>query len=203
MTSRNRIKQYVDESYYHIYNRGVAKRVIFKEKQDYAVFLNLLKRYLDDKPSFDQSGREYEYLHDRIELLAFCLMPNHYHLLIYAQEAAAMTRLLRGVATSYSTYFNKKYERIGPLFQDRFKASWILRDNYLLHISRYIHLNPKDWRTWEYSSLAYYLGMKDAAWVRPKRMLELFENKNYEQFVADYESQKQIWDELKHELADY
>lgn len=203
MPSRNRIKQYVDESYYHVYNRGVDKKVIFKDKDDYAVFLNLLKRYLDDKPSKDSSGREYEWLYHEIELLAFCLLPNHYHLLLYAKDASAMTRLLRGVATSYSIYFNKKYKRVGPLFQDRFKASWILRDNYLVHISRYIHLNPKQWRTWGFSSLPYFIGKNNAAWVRPQRLIDLFEGEDYLAFVSDYESYKNELDELKQELANY
>lgn len=203
MVSRNRIKQYVNESYYHVYNRGVAKRVIFKDEDDYAVFLNLLKRYLDNTPEKDSSGREYDWLHHEIELLAFCLMPNHYHLLLYAKDASAMTRLLRGVATSYSIYFNKKYERVGPLFQDRFKASWILQDSYLSHVSRYIHLNPKQWRSWEFSSLPYFIGKKSAAWVRPQRIMELFEGEDYLAFVSDYVSYKKELDELKYVLADY
>ncbi|MGH7237985.1 MAG: transposase, partial [Candidatus Saccharimonadales bacterium] len=132
------------------------------DEGDYAVFLNLLKRYLDDRPARDSSGRPYDWLHDDLDLAAFCLMPNHFHLLIYQTKSEAMTRLLRGVATSYTTYFNKKHNRIGPLFQDRFKASMILRDDYLQHISRYIHLNPKNYKSWEFSSLPYYLGVKQA-----------------------------------------
>src|ERR1043166_5683188 len=125
MASRNLEKIYLEESVYHIYNRGINKRRIFLEDVDYAVFLNLLKRYLDKEPTKDRKGREYEWLHNRIELLAFCLMPNHFHLLLYQKDPEAMTRLLRGVCTSYTGYFNKKYKRMGPLFQDRFKASLI------------------------------------------------------------------------------
>lgn len=204
MPSKNREKVYLPQTYYHIYNRGVNKRRIFADQDDYAVFLNLLKRYLDDQPTKDSKGREYDWLHNDIELLAFCLMPNHFHLFIYQEKPDAMTRLMRGVATAYTTYFNKKYHRIGPLFQDRFKASMVSRDDYLIHISRYIHLNPKTYKSWRFSSLPYYLGNKQAGWVRPDKVLESFSSaRDYAQFLADYEDQKSILDELKTELADH
>lgn len=202
MPSKNRVKVYVADSYYHLYNRGVNKRRIFLDKEDYSVFLNLLKRYLDVELSKDKSGREYPWLHEKLELLAFCLIPNHFHLLIYLKEAGAMTQLLRGVATSYTTYFNKKYQRTGPLFQDRYKASRILHDDYLLHISRYIHLNPNDYKHWEFSSLQYYIGKKHAGWVQPERILEMFDGvKDYVQFTSDYEGHRAMLDRIKEELA--
>jgi putative transposase len=202
MPSRNLEKIYLSDSYYHIYNRGINKQTIFLDSEDYAVFLNLLKRYLNSIPVKDKKGREYEWLHEKIELLAFCLMPNHFHLLIYQSSPEAMTRLLRGIGTSYTTYFNKKYKRRGPLFESRFKASVIQNESYLLHISRYIHLNPNDYRHYEWSSLPYYLGNKQAAWIRPKRILDIFENDDYSKFVSDYEEHKEMLDEIKHELAD-
>lgn len=201
MPSRNRIKEYVPDSYYHIYNRGVNKRSIFLDPQDYAVFLNLLKRYLDTQPTKDYKGREYDWLYNQLELLAFCLMPNHFHLFIYQQEPTAMTRLLRGVCTSYSMYFNKRNGRIGPLFHGRFKASRIQRDEYLQHISRYMHLNPTNYKDWEFSSLPYYLGTKRAGWVRPERILDLFNKDEYPEFVSDYSSHKRELDKIKYELA--
>lgn len=204
MPSKFREKVYLPDTYYHIYNRGVNKRSIFKTAEDYATFLNLLKRYLDDKPVLDNKGREYEWLHNKIELLAFCLMPNHFHLLIYQQDPDAMTRLIRGVGISYTGYFNKKYKRLGPLFQDRFKASIITRDDYLQHISRYIHLNPYNYQTWEFSSLPYYKGDKKTGWVQPERILELFDDNRseYIKFLADYEQHKKMLDEIKSDLAD-
>jgi putative transposase len=202
MPSRNLEKIYLEESFYHIYNRGVDKKHIFIDKEDYAVFLNLLKRYLDPQPTKDRSGRKYEQLHDKLELLAFCIMPTHFHLFIFQHEPDAMTRLLRGVCTSYTGYFNKKHKRRGPLFENRFKASMINNDAYLTHISRYIHLNPTNHTTYEWSSLPYYLSKKQADWVKPERILELFKNNNYGKFVSDYEDQKKILDDLKQELAD-
>jgi putative transposase len=202
MPSKNRIKTYAPDTYYHIYNRGVNKQVIFREPADYNVFLNLLKRYLGEKPQLDKSGREYPWLKGELQLLAFCLMPNHYHLLIHQETTESMTKLIRGIGTSYTMYFNKKYKRTGPLFQERFKAVMISRDEYLLHISRYIHLNPDEYKQWEYSSLPYYLGKKHAAWITPELILNLFEASDYMQFLADYEDHRRMLKEIAYELAD-
>ncbi|MGH7237130.1 MAG: transposase [Candidatus Saccharimonadales bacterium] len=185
-----------------MYNRGVNKRKIFLDSEDYAVFLSLLKRYLDERPSKDYKGRQYPWLHNDIKLLAFCLMPNHFHFLVYQKDETSVRQLLKNVCGSYTIYFNKKYRRVGPLFQDRFKASMILRDDYLQHISRYIHLNPRYYKDWEFSSLPYYLDKKRASWIDPKPILELFDSpKDYETFTSDYEAQKAILDEIKQELA--
>lgn len=200
MPSKNIEKIYQDESFYHIYNRGVNKQIIFFDNDDHAVFLNLLKRYLDNNPTKDNKNREYEWLYERLELLAFCLMPNHFHLLIYQHDMEAMKKLMSGLCTAYSRYFNKKYDRVGPVFQSRYKASLILKDNYLLHISRYIHLNPKNYSEFEYSSLPYYLGRKNASWVRPDRILNMFDG-DYEKFVRDYNEHKKHIDEIKSEFA--
>lgn len=201
MPARNRVKCYAAGAYYHVYNRGVEKRRIFMDEDDYAVYLNLLKRYLSPQPTKDSSGRLYDSLHDEAELLAYCLMPNHFHLLFYQINETAITRLIQRVNTTYTMYFNKKYQRVGHLFQDCYKASLILHESYLLHISRYIHLNPKSWRSWPYSSLPYYLGRAQSGWVRPERLLEAFQKDDYFGYVADYEESKAVLDEIKTELA--
>jgi putative transposase len=200
MPSRNRVKIYVNDSYYHVYNRGLNKQPIFKDDYDYSVFLNLLKRYLSNKVVKDKVGREYDSLNGRIELLAFCLMPNHFHLLIYQNDEAAMTALLRRISTAYSAYFNKKYKRSGPLFQERFKANRISKDEYLTHISRYIHMNPNDYKKWKYSSLPYYTSKQKAEWIKPEKILDLFEN-DYMFFLKEYEDRKRMLEEIELELA--
>lgn len=204
MPSKNRVKDYVPFNYYHIYNRGVNKQNIFEDDEDYTVFLNLLKRYLGDLPEKDPQGREYPWLSGQLELLAFCLMPNHFHLLIYQDEnEKAMTQLMRGVLTSYTAFFNKKYKRVGHLFQDAYKASLIDDQTYLEHISRYIHLNPYEWENYEWSSLPYYLGSKQAAWVKPDKILDIFEGESYNDFVADYEDYKRELKALKNIMPDF
>ncbi len=203
MPGKNLEKVYLEDTFYHLYNRGVNKEKIFRQDEDYAVFLNLFKRYLSDKPSRDKKGREYPWLHNDVELLAFCLMPNHFHALVYQHQPDAMTKLFKSVSTTYSMYFNKKYRRVGPVFQSRFRASMITNDTYLQHISRYIHLNPKNYKNWHFSSLPYYLEKQTASWVQPHRILELFDDKKeYANFVNDYKDYKETLDEIKHELAD-
>lgn len=201
MPSRHLQKIYAVDAYYHVFNRGVGKRIIFKEDEDYSVFLNLLKRYLGLEPVKDKMGREYPWYHKQIELLAFCLMPNHFHLLVFQKDAMAMSKLMRSLCTAYTMYFNKKYKRVGHLFQDRFKASMISNDAYLQHITRYIHLNPQDYKNWQFSSLPYYFGYKQATWLNPQLILGLFEGESYSSFLEDYESHRQMLKEIKSELA--
>ena len=203
MPSRNVEKVYVSGQFYHVYNRGVNKQDIFLESADYVVFLNLLKRYLAALPVKDRYGRIFPSLHNDLELLAFCLMPNHFHLCFYLKHEKAIETLMRGVCTAYTIYFNKKYRRVGTLFQGVYKASRISSEAYLLHITRYIHLNPHDFRSWQFSSLPYYLGKKHADWISNGRILSMFPKGSgeYLEFVKDYEAQKIVLDELKYELA--
>lgn len=203
MPGRNLEKVYIENSYYHVYSRGHNKQVIFRDEQDYAVFLNLFKRYLSAKPVKDNKNREYPRYTDKIELLAFCLMPNHIHALIYQDSPQVMTKLFQSLMTTYGMYFNKKYKQRGPVFESRFRASLITQDTYLQHITRYIHLNPKNYKQWRYSSLPYYAGDQQAQWLRPKKILDLFKNNDeYINFVEDYEDYKEMMDELTYELAD-
>lgn len=204
MPGRNLEKIYVEDSFYHVYNRVINKEPIFREPDDYAVFLNLFKRYLGKSPVRNKLGGEYPWLHNDIELVAFCLLPNHFHGLVYQHKPDSMTQLFKALATAYGMYFNKKYRRIGPLFQNRFKASLIDQDEYLQHISRYIHLNPKDYRRWDFSSLPYYLKERRAVWVQPRRILELFDDiTDYKKFVEDYEDYKKNLDKIKSKLANF
>lgn len=131
-------------------------------------------------------------------------MPNHFHLLIYQKaNQAAITQFMRSLITAYSMYFNRRYIRVGPVFQGRFKASFISRDDYLQHISRYIHLNPAGYKLYEWSSLLYYTGSKQASWLTTYRILELFTGKEeYVNFVSDYEENKKMLEEIRSELAD-
>jgi putative transposase len=202
MPSRNVLKVDAADCFYHVYARGHSREVIFYDDEDYGTFLNLFKRYLSLEEQHNKIGVPYAHLYDKLELLCFCLMPNHFHLLLYQQEAGVMAKLMRGVMTSYSHYFNQKYQRSGSLFESRYKASLITRPDYYQHISRYIHLNRKDWEHTPYSSIDFYLGKRVVEWCRPQRILAMFpDRQSYRHFLADYESQKQMLDDLKHELA--
>ncbi|HEX7368400.1 MAG TPA: transposase [Candidatus Saccharimonadales bacterium] len=202
MPSRNVYKTDVEDSYYHVYARGAGRSKIFQDDSDCAKFISLFQRYLSREAKHDSIGVPYPHLYDKLELLCFCLMENHFHLLVYQRDAGTMQRFMRGVMTSYSRYFNKKYDRSGPLFETRYKASLISNPSYLEHISRYIHLNRKQWRDSPYTSIGFYIDGQQAEWLRPARILEMFPSKAaYTRFVADYEANRQMMDELKYELA--
>ncbi len=189
---------------YHVYNRGVDKRPIFMDEQDYAVFLSFLKYALLPK---DHEEKEPERIlisqaqrfnlrrlevADELDLVAFCLMPNHFHLLFYQHSTDAITRCMRSLATGYSMYFNKRYHRSGTLFQGRYRAVGIDSDAYWQHISRYIHLNPidlgVDWQTYKPSSFRVYAGDAKATWLKPGIILDDFKSPDeYRQFVASWQ----------------
>lgn len=204
MPAKNSVRQFIENGYYHIYNRGVEKRKIFLGHQDYSVFLNFLKKYLDPDQGSDPKS-----LTNEVELIAFCLMPNHYHLQAKQISKDGITKLIRAVCTSYVMYFNNKYNRVGTLFQGKYKAVLILDDIYLLHLSRYIHLNPypgSNPKSYLYSSYKQYLGENKLNWVKHEEILSYFKTirkttlkdcTSYESFVEDYKlSSKLLLGEL-------
>lgn len=220
MPHRNTIRHFTENGIYHVYNRGVEKRDIFMDEQDYAVFLHLLKYYLSPVGANEVHPlltfqnfavvrpRPLANIGEEIKLLAFCLMPNHFHLLTKQSAIDGVTKLLRRVATTYSMYFNKRYKRVGYLFQGKYKAALVETDSYLLHLSRYIHLNPleltgTDLVNYPYSSYPYFLGLKHAKWLEPEIILSCFDTSkmltglrhypSYKEFVeGDFENSKEI-----------
>lgn len=188
MPGRNVIKQYIKDGYYHLYNRGVEKRVIFLDDQDYRVFLSLLKSYLtkndDEIEAPDHRRKE---LSTEIDLICYCLMPNHFHLLVRQQTERGITNLMRCLNTSYTMYFNHRYSRVGTLFQGIYKATRIDRDEYLVHLSRYIHLNPAEFadpQKYPFSSFSHFISAKTAKWLKPNAVLDLYKDKQeYREFV--------------------
>jgi putative transposase len=205
MPSRYAIKEFEADSMYHVYNRGVDKRIIFTDERDYSVFLSFLKfALLSDEQLTEQNvindgllteanrfNIRREGLYGAVELVSYCLMPNHFHLLLYQHDVDGITRLMRSVATGYVMYFNKRHKRVGGLFQDVYKASRINTQGYWDHISRYIHLNPidigEDYESYTYSSYRNYVGNAEADWLKPELVMHGFSSvKEYEKFVKDY-----------------
>lgn len=117
-----------ENAFYHIFNRGVARQNIFLEKEDYEMFLRKLNSL--------STLKNYDHF-----IYAYILMPNHFHLLMQTNRTP-LSRIMSSLATAYAMYFNRKYKRVGPLFQNRFKSKLCQKDNYFLGASRYIHLNP-------------------------------------------------------------
>ncbi|MES2970923.1 MAG: transposase [Patescibacteria group bacterium] len=203
MPSRNTIRFDADESYYHVYARGASKQPVFLEVVDYVYFINLFKRYLSDKEIIRKSGGVYPNYHVDIKLLAYCLMGNHFHLLVYQKQKGSLSEFMKSLISSYCRYFNLKYKRSGSLFENRYKSSIILQDNYLQRISRYIHLNPRNWKRYPYSSINYYRKGNEPSWLSTDQVLEEYTNRaSYINFVEDYEEYKEMLTDIKHELAD-
>lgn len=204
MPSRNTVKEYEAGGYYHVYNRGVEKRTIFLDDQDYTVFLGLIKKYLAGEKAARENRHAYVRLDGEIKLLAYCLMPNHFHLLLFQTNADGITRFMRRLATGYAMYFNNRYGRVGALFQGKFKAARINSDGYLQHISRYIHLNPGDYKNWPYSSLVYYRGLRNTPpWLNVSEILGIFgdDTQQYIEFVESYQDSARELSILKWQLA--
>lgn len=223
MPAKNSLKEYSNNSYYHIYNRGVEKRLIFQDDQDYAVFLSYLQTYLipKDIESLTQqlsdpflNYREKDKLlsilklnnfTDEITLLAYCLMPNHIHFLLKQKSADSMDKFMNSLGTRYTMYFNKKYKRVGHLYQGVYKAVIVYTDEQLLNVTHYIHTNStKNMPISKFKKLtskgdafcAYfsqpssypeYLGQRKTEWVHPEEILSHFSNSHpnnsYQNFI--------------------
>ncbi|MDQ2973488.1 MAG: transposase [bacterium] len=202
MPSRNTARHDVADSYYHVYARGANKAPIFISSEDKFYFLYLFSRYLSKNQAISKTGTVYPHYRQKIELLTYCLMDNHFHLLIYQNERGMLSMFMKSLMTSYTAYFNQKYRRTGSLFESRFKASLITGDAYFVHVSRYIHLNPRSWKHFPYSSIKYFRNATEPEWLQTSRVLGQFTGRDeYLTFVSDYEDSKQMLDSIKRELA--
>ncbi|MEK7140861.1 MAG: transposase [Patescibacteria group bacterium] len=181
---------FVTGEYYHIYNRGIDKRVIFKSTGDYERFMMLLylansnESFRLDEILNRQKKRFGEVLvlekgEPLVSVGAWCLMTNHFHLLVRQEVDGGITKFMRKLGVGYSMFFNIKYQRTGSLFGGLFKSKLIgVDDNYMRQLFGYIHINPleikfSDWQeqvnkfpngmkkfleSYRYSSYADYIG---------------------------------------------
>ena len=197
-------KSIIGEEIFHILNRGVDKRNIFLEDGDYFRFIHNLFEF-NDANSISNSGHFFNQtqsidLRNRydkkprefiIEILAFCLMPNHFHLLVKQKEEGGITKFMRRLSIGYANYFNQKYKRSGTLFEGRYKSILINQDRHFNYLPYYIHLNPLDlvmpeWRSgkiknyqkaiqflknYRWSSHLDYLGNKNFPSVTQRELL--------------------------------
>jgi len=169
------------DHYYHLYNRGVNRQPIFFRDENWGYFLKRLRHY---------------FLPQLIDILAYCLMPTHYHLLIYLKTDGLSKRIMQPFSLSYTKAINKQQDRVGPLFQGRFQAVWVDRDEYLLHLSRYIHMNPVTAglvarpEEWVFSSYRDYLDLREGTLPVPNVILSQFPSRQaYREFVESYREQ--------------
>jgi putative transposase len=212
---------------YHVLNRGVDKRQIFMDKQDHFRFIHNLYEFNDQDRSelnyykfrdFGANGKIAEAeKKDRkplVDILAFCLMPNHYHLMLSPRTEKGVPQFMQKVGMGYSKYFNQKYERVGTLFQGRYKQVLVTDDTHFLHLPFYIHFNPLDliypeWRdnkmsdpkkaleflkSYRWSSHLDYLGVKNfPSILNMEPLMEIFGNhSDYQKLVENYLKDIQI-----------
>lgn len=208
---------FVTNHFYHVYNRGVEKRDIFLDDKDYFRFIHDLYEFNDKDPVLNLNfrfksnyGAPSSIVKKRkklVEILCFCLMPNHFHLILKQLIDGGVSLFMQKLA-GYAYYFNLKYKRVGSLFQGKFKAIEIDSENYLLHLSRYQHLNPveliePDWKekgiknpkkvkkfleSYRWSSYLDYIGIKNFPSVINSYLIDscFKKPKGYENFIIDF-----------------
>lgn len=153
-----RKQELIEGEFFHIYNRGVDKREIFLNSNDYNRFLILLYLCNSDEPvnlqkifhkfNGKSKGRTFTDIfsiqrkNELVEIVAWVLMPNHFHILLKGKKEGSISSFMRKVCTGYSYYFNQKYKRTGALFEGKFKSEYVDDDRYLKYLFSYIHLNP-------------------------------------------------------------
>jgi len=165
-------------SLYHVISRTNSGDVAFFDARDQSKFLSYLSRYAD-------------LFHYRVH--CYCLVENHFHILLESNDQPMLSELMRRLLTAYTIYFNRRYKRHGHLFQGRFKSYLVEKSEYLLALSRYIHLNPfhikpsKDPFSYAGSSLSYYIHGGEPEFLHTKEVLSWFgkDRKRYERFVKE------------------
>lgn len=198
--------------YYHVFNRGVEKRTIFILPREYKRFIRTFYYYqfLGIKPKFSNFTKSKLNLFNPIqgnklvEIVSYCLMPNHFHFLVRQLKTNGISVFVSQFCNSYTKYFNAKYKRIGPLFQGRFKAVRIENDEQLVHVSRYIHINPivshvtKNLATYPWSSYSEYV-LREENYCSTKEILGFFPSRDsYKEFLEDQVDYGKTLELLKH-----
>jgi REP element-mobilizing transposase RayT len=172
--------------YYHLYNRGVNRQPIFFCEPNWAFFIRLIQKYFQP---------------DLVEILAYCLMPTHYHLLVCLHTDGFPQKVMQPFGISYTKAINEQQNRVGPLFQGHFQAAWVDSSAYLLQLSRYIHLNPvrtnlvEHASDWIYSSYRDYIGLRKGTIPHKEMVMSFFSTPgDYREFVesADQDESKDI-----------
>lgn len=208
---------FVNDEYYHIYNRGIEKRKVFLKNSDYSRFLTGMKefntseqvRHLDRVPLSEVSLRTKEPKDELVEFVCYSLMPNHFHFILRQLTDGGISKFMQKLGTGYTNYFNTKCERSGVLFQGVFKDIYINNNTYLLHLSRYIHLNClsiiyPNWKkegiknkkeaieflkNYKWSSFPFYLDREKPCPIKlaPEIIIDQFDSiKDYEKFVMSW-----------------
>lgn len=210
-----RLTPFINESYYHVFNRGINRQNIFHNPSDYFHFIKIFEYYQfgNPKPSFSQYNRfrikDFTKNSKIININCYCLMPNHFHLLLKQKEEGGIQEFMRKALNSYTKYYNTKNNHSGPILQGEFKAVLIETDEQLLHLSRYIHLNPyvnrisKTIEAYPYSSYLEYIGASERPICSTEPIIEYFNNSaEYKEFVSGHSDYARDLIQMQHLLID-
>lgn len=215
----------ITDQIYHVLNRGISFQPTFKFKKDFDRAIEVARYYQNKNTPIRYSKFMLSSLDERkevltdllkkkdflVEIIAYCLMPNHFHLILKQLEENSISKFMSRFTDSYTRYFNVRNNRQGPLFQGRFKAIRVETDNQLFHLTRYIHLNPyssfvvktiPELLSYQYSSFWEYLS--DSPLICSKKIvLNQFKNiEAYRKFVLDQADYQRKLDEIKHLLLE-
>jgi len=216
----------VNNQIYHIYNRSVAQLPIFRNKKEYKIYLSLIEYYKFANPPlrfsfFSRLEKDkksalikslYKSNNNLVNIYAFCLMPNHYHLLLKQKKDKGIMNYIRLIQNSYAHYINVKTKRCGSVFQSPFKAKRIESDEQFLHVARYIHLNPlttylidatNELANYEWCSFKDYSGENSREFVDIKFLMSFYKNKDkFIKFTFDQLDYQRKLEKIKHLLID-
>jgi len=180
---------FAENGYYHIYNRGCNRELIFRSDENYLFLLRKLRRYFVG--------------HD-VAVIAYCLMPNHYHFLLRQISATSVGKTIQTVFNGYTKAFNEMWKRSGTLFEGPFKVKCVSEFGYLIHLSRYIHRNPLDAglvdtiEAWQYSNFPEWIGLRDDVLVDRTFVKEHYSSpEEYKAFVLEYDPPKKMKKDLE------
>ena len=212
----------VVKEFYHVFNRSIARQPIFKTTRDYQRMIQTIDFYRYPKPPlrfsfFDRLplDQKEDFLRElkktktpMLEIISYCLMPNHLHFLLRPLVNAGASDFMRNIQHSYSKYFNTKNGRSGALFQGMFKAVLIETEEQLIHVSRYIHLNPvsaylieiDELENYQWSSFPDYIGKSSNNLpVDTQNVLGSFKSaEEYKKFVFDQADYQRELEKIKH-----
>lgn len=215
---------FVNNQVYHVFNRSIASQPIFIDRLDYERMLELVNYYRFKKPPlrfshYKRLSKEQKEKYENsfminkspmLEILAYCIMPNHVHFLLRPKISNAVSDFMRNLQNSYAKYFNTKRKRTGSLFQFMFKAVRVETDEQLIHVSRYIHLNPvtsyiveaRDLESYQWSSFKDYILGVDS-FISKEMILSHFKStQEHKKFIFDQAEYQRELSKIKHALLE-
>lgn len=212
----------VTDEIYHVINRGISYQPIFNNKRDYSRAIETMLYYQNQTPPIKYSRflrlskterkeiiesliKQKKFL---VEIISYCLMPNHFHLILKQITDNGISKFISNFCNSYIRYFNTKNKRKGPLLEGKFKAKRVETEEQLLHLDRYIHLNPysshliknfKDLENYSFSSFPEYLGKVKTNFCSKELILSHFKNvASYQKFIFDQADYQRELQQIKH-----